>query len=215
MKLSVQSAQRGGYDMSAHELKSGPLEYRSSQGRMNILGFWIFLAAEIVLFSTLFATYAVLFGRTANAPTPGELFEPSTVLVMTFLLLISSFTCGIAVHEMRRGSVKGLITWLIITLVLGLGFLGFEIYEFIHYTHEGVTLQSSAYWSSFFILTGTHGLHVTLGIGWAILLLIQLAKRGLTPVTSRKVFIISLYWHFLDVIWIFIFTSVYLIGMVV
>ncbi|WP_163527696.1 cytochrome aa3 quinol oxidase subunit III [Halobacillus ihumii] len=201
--------------MSSHELKTGPLEYRTQQGQMNILGFWIFLGAEIVLFSTLFATYAVLFGRTADAPLPGELFEPGSVLIMTFLLLTSSFTCGIAIHEMRRGSKKGLITWMIITLALGLGFIGLEVEEFIHYAHEGATLQSSAYWSSFFILAGTHGLHVTVGIGWAILLLIQIAKRGLTPVTSRKFFIISLYWHFLDVVWIFLFTSIYLIGMVV
>ncbi|WP_079528867.1 cytochrome aa3 quinol oxidase subunit III [Halobacillus hunanensis] len=201
--------------MSSHELKTGPLEYRTQQGQMNILGFWIFLGAEIVLFSTLFATYAVLFGRTADAPLPGELFEPGSVLIMTFLLLTSSFTCGIAIHEMRRGSKKGLITWMIITLALGLGFIGLEIEEFIHYAHEGATLQSSAYWSGFFILAGTHGLHVTVGIGWAILLLIQIAKRGLTPVTSRKFFIISLYWHFLDVVWIFLFTSIYLIGMVV
>ncbi|MFD2923675.1 cytochrome aa3 quinol oxidase subunit III [Halobacillus naozhouensis] len=201
--------------MSSHELKSGPLEYRIQQGQMNILGFWIFLGAEIVLFSTLFATYAVLFGRTDEAPLPSELFEPGSVLIMTFLLLTSSFTCGIAIHEMRRGSKKGLITWMIVTLALGLGFIGLEIEEFIHYAHEGATLQSSAYWSSFFVLAGTHGLHVTLGIGWAILLLIQIAKRGLTPVTSRKFFIISLYWHFLDVVWIFLFTSIYLIGMVV
>lgn len=201
--------------MSGHELKSGPLEYRTSQGQMNILGFWIFLAAEIVLFSTLFATYAVLFGKTADAPGPSELFEARSVLIMTFILLTSSFTCGIAIHEMRRGAVKGLMVWMIITLILGLGFVGLEINEFIHYVHEGITLQSSSYWSGFFVLTGTHGLHVSLGIGWATLLLIQLATRGLTPVTSRKVFIVSLYWHFLDVIWIFIFTCVYLIGMVV
>ncbi|WP_181350839.1 cytochrome aa3 quinol oxidase subunit III [Thalassobacillus sp. CUG 92003] len=201
--------------MSSHELQSGPMEYRTEHGQSSILGFWIFLGAEIVLFSTLFATYAVLFGRTADSPAPAELFELETVLIMTFLLLTSSFTCGIAVHEMRHGSVKGLATWLIITLILGLGFLGFEIYEFFHYAHEGATLQASAFWSSFFTLAGTHGLHVTVGIGWAILLLIQLAQRGLTTVTSRKFFIISLYWHFLDVVWIFIFTSVYLIGMVV
>ncbi|ASN06122.1 cytochrome aa3 quinol oxidase subunit III [Virgibacillus necropolis] len=200
--------------MSEQDIKSGPLEYRTENGRLAVLGFWIFLAAEIALFSTLFATYAVLYGRTADAPLPGELFEPTGTLIMTFILLTSSFTCGIAIHEMRRGSKKGLITWLIITLVLGLSFLGFEIQEFIHYTHEGATIQSSAYWSAFFVLAGTHGLHVTLGIGWAILLLIQVMKRGLTPVTSRKVFIIGLYWHFLDVVWIFIFTGVYLLGMV-
>lgn len=197
------------------KFKDAPLEYQTEHSQMSILGFWIFLAAEVVLFSTLFATYAVMFGRTADAPLPIELFELDIVLVMTFLLLTSSFTCGVAIHQMRQGSVKGLMTWLIITLVLGLGFLGFEIYEFIHYTHEGATLPSSAYWSSFYILAGTHGLHVTLGIGWAILLIIQLFKKGITQVTSRKVFIISLYWHFLDVIWIFIFTGVYLIGMVI
>ncbi|MCA1009852.1 cytochrome aa3 quinol oxidase subunit III [Halobacillus halophilus] len=201
--------------MSSHELKTGPLEYRTEEGRLTILGFWIFLGAEIVLFATLFATYAVLFGRTADAPSPGELFEAKTLMIMTFMLLTSSFTCGIAIHEMRRGSVKGLRNWMIVTLLLGLGFLGFEIYEFIHYAHEGATLQSSAYWSSFFTLAGTHGLHVTLGIGWVTLLLIQLTQRGLTPKTSRKFFVIGLYWHFLDVVWIFIFTSVYLIGMVV
>ncbi|MBN8233953.1 cytochrome aa3 quinol oxidase subunit III [Halobacillus kuroshimensis] len=201
--------------MAAEELKTGPLEYRTQEGRMTILGFWIFLAAEVVLFATLFATYAVLYGRTADAPTPMELFEPGIVLVMTFLLLTSSFTCGLAIHQMRRGNVKGLMTWMIVTLALGFGFLGFEIYEFVHYVHEGASLTSSAYWSGFFVLAGTHGLHVTLGTGWAILLLIQIARRGLTNVTSRKFFIISLYWHFLDVIWIFIFTCVYLIGMVI
>ncbi|SFB22077.1 cytochrome aa3 quinol oxidase subunit 3 [Lentibacillus halodurans] len=201
--------------MNADGSNAKPLEYQTKEGQLNILGFWIFLAAEIVLFSTLFATYAVLFNRTADAPPPAELFEPGTVLVMTFILLTSSFTCGIAIHGMRRGSVKGLMTWLIITLILGLSFLGFEIYEFVHYAGEGATLQSSAFWSAFYILAGTHGVHVTLGIGWATLLLVQLAQRGITSVTSRKVFIIGLYWHFLDVIWIFIFTGVYLIGMVV
>ncbi|RSL34904.1 cytochrome aa3 quinol oxidase subunit III [Salibacterium salarium] len=197
------------------DLTTGPLEYRSHEGRMNILGFWIFIGAEVALFSTLFATYAVMFGRTGDSPVPAELFELPMVLIMTFLLLTSSFTCGIAIHEMRRGSLKGLLTWLAITLVLGLGFLGFEIYEFVHYVHEGASLQSSAFWSGFFLLTGTHGLHVLLGISWATLLIVQLRQRGLTPVTSRKMFIVGLYWHFLDVIWIFIFTSVYLIGMVV
>lgn len=201
--------------MSENEMNAVPLEYRTHEGQMNIVGFWIFLAAEIALFATLFATYAVLFGRTADAPTPAELFEPGIVLVMTFLLLTSSFTCGIAIHRMREGVVKGLITWLIITAVLGLTFLGFEIYEFVHYVSEGATLPSSAFWSAFYVLAGTHGVHVALGIGWMILLLIQLKQRGITAVTSRKVFIIGLYWHFLDVIWIFIFTSVYLIGMVI
>ena len=192
-----------------------PLEYSTEQGQMNIVGFWIFVAAEIALFATLFATYAVLFGRTADSPEAMDLFQPGIALVMTFILLTSSFTCGLAIHSMREGSLKGLMIFLFITLALGLTFLGFEIYEFVHYASEGATLQSSAYWSGFFILTGTHGVHVTLGIGWMIAILIQLKQRGLTAVTNRKVFIVGLYWHFLDVIWIFIFTGVYLIGMVV
>lgn len=191
-----------------------PLEYQTETGRLNILGFWIFLGAEIALFSTLFATYLVLVGRTADGPGPAELFEISGVLIETFLLLTSSFTCGLAIHYMRNHSLKGVFVWMGITLALGLGFLGFEIYEFVHYIHEGAALTTSAYWSAFFVLVGTHGAHVTLGIGWIILILIQLKQRGLTPDTSRKVFISSLYWHFLDVVWIFIFTAVYLYGMV-
>lgn len=191
-----------------------PLEYQTETGRLNILGFWIFLGAEIALFSTLFATYLVLVGRTADGPGPAELFEISGVLIETFLLLTSSFTCGLAIHYMRNHSLKGLFLWMGITLALGIGFLGFEIYEFVHYIHQGAALTTSAYWSAFFVLVGTHGAHVTFGIVWIILILIQLKQRGLTPDTSRKVFISSLYWHFLDVVWIFIFTAVYLYGMV-
>lgn len=191
-----------------------PMEYQSETGRLNILGFWLFLGAEIALFSTLFATYMVLMDRTADGPALGELFEVKGLLIQTFLLLTSSFTCGLAIHEMRRYNVKGLFFWMITTLLLGLGFLGFEIYEFIVYIHEGANIGTSAAWSAFFVLVGTHGLHVTLGIGWIILILIQVARRGLTPQTTAKVFISSLYWHFLDVVWIFIFTAVYLMGMV-
>lgn len=190
------------------------MEYSTEEGQNKIIGFWLFLAAEMSLFGTLFATHTVLMGRTADAPTTAELFQPGIVLIMTFLLLTSSFTCGLAVHFMREQSLKGLISMLVVTLLLGLSFLGLEIYEFVHYVSEGVTLQSSAYWSAFFTLTGTHGLHVLLGVGWMVALIIQLRKRGLTPVTTRKAFVLSLYWHFLDVVWIFIFTAVYLLGMV-
>lgn len=201
--------------MSEEIRKDVPMEYSTEEGKNAIVGFWLFLTAEISLFATLFATYAVMFGRTGDAMEPAELFQPGIVLVMTVILLTSSFTCGLAIHSMREGSRKGLMIWLILTLLLGASFLGFEIYEFVHYVSEGVTLQSSAYWSAFYILAGTHGIHVTLGIGWMIAILIQLKQRGLTAVTTRKVFIVGLYWHFLDVIWIFIFTGVYLLGMVI
>ncbi|GEN34510.1 MULTISPECIES: cytochrome aa3 quinol oxidase subunit III [Aneurinibacillus] len=194
----------------------GPLEYATEEGRMNILGFWIFLGAEFVLFSCLFAMYIVLQGSTAGGPTSQELFEFKSMLIQTLLLLTSSFTCGLAIHEMRRENKKGLIIWLIITLLLGLGFLYMEIEEFLLYIyHEGATWGTSAFLSSFFVLVGTHGAHVTLGSLWMISIIIQLVQRGLTPRTTRKAFIIGLYWHFLDVMWIFIFTIVYLTGMVV
>ncbi|EIJ78360.1 cytochrome aa3 quinol oxidase subunit III [Bacillus methanolicus PB1] len=200
--------------MSAKVDSSLTLEYQTEQNRMNILGFWIFLGAEIVLFATLFATYGVLDTRYAGGPTPHDIFKIKDVMVETILLLTSSFTCGITIYEMRRNNLKGLLTWLILTLLLGAGFIFMEATEFIHYVHEGATMQTSAFLSSFFVLLGTHGLHVSMGIGWAVLIIIQLLKRGLTPVTARKTFIIGLYWHFLDVVWIFIFTFVYLAGMV-
>ncbi|WP_421384092.1 cytochrome aa3 quinol oxidase subunit III [Bacillus salacetis] len=200
--------------MSAKVDTSLPLEYQTEQNRLNILGFWIFLGAEIALFATLFAVYGVLSHRYAGGPTHQDIFMIKEVMIQTVLLLTSSFTCGLAIFEMRRGNLKGLITWLVITLGLGAGFLFMEISEFIHYVHEGATIQTSAFLSSLFVLLGTHGAHVTFGIFWATMVIIQLVKRGLTPVTARKVFIIGLYWHFLDVVWIFIFTFVYLKGLV-
>jgi cytochrome aa3-600 menaquinol oxidase subunit 3 len=181
---------------------------------MNILGFWIFLGAEIVLFATLFGVYAVLGERYAGGPMLQDIIVFQDVMIQTLLLLTSSFTYGLAIFEMRRNNLKGLLTWLGITLLLGVGFLYMEVNEFLHYIHAGATMQTSAALSSLFVLLGTHGAHVTLGIGWAVMIMIQLIQRGLTPDTARKTFIIGLYWHFLDVVWIFIFTFVYLKGMV-
>jgi cytochrome aa3-600 menaquinol oxidase subunit III len=200
--------------MSAKVNAALPLEYQTEQNRMNILGFWIFLGAEIVLFATLFGVYGVLSERYAGGPTQKDIFVVNDVMIQTFLLLTSSFTMGISIFEMRRSNIKGMLMWLVFTLLLGGGFLFMEVREFMHYVHEGATMQTSAFLSSFFVLLGTHGLHVTIGIGWAILLMIQIFQRGLTPVTARKTFIFGLYWHFLDVVWIFIFTFVYLAGLV-
>lgn len=191
---------------------STPLEYSTHQNEMNILGFWLFLGAEIVLFATLFAGYFVLQDGTADGPTLAEIFVLNDVLIETFLLLTSSFTMGLALHQMRQNNLKGMLIFTVMTLLLGLGFMYMEINEFIHYVHEGATLQTSAFTSAFFTLLGTHGAHVSFGIVWVTMLIIQLVRRGITPVTSRKFFIASLYWHFLDVVWIFIFTFVYLRG---
>ncbi len=191
-----------------------PLEYKTQQSQMNILGFWIFLGAEIVLFSTLFASYFVLEHNTAGGPAGGDIFVLKDVLIETFLLLTSSFTSGLAIHAMRNHDKKGLLIWMIATLLLGAGFLYMEINEFLHFIHEGATIQTSGFTAGLFTLLGTHGAHVTFGIVWISLLLVQLVRRGITEKTSSKLFIASLYWHFLDVVWIFIFTFVYLKGMV-
>jgi len=145
--------------MSANVNTALPLEYQTEQNRMNILGFWIFLGAEIILFATLFAMFSVLNTRYAGGPTPKDLFEIKGVMIETILLLTSSFTMGIAIYEMRRNNRNGMLLWFIITILLGAGFVFMEVTEFIAYVHEGATMQTSAFLSSFFVLLGTHGLH--------------------------------------------------------
>lgn len=178
---------------------------------LKMLGFWIFLVTDVILFSTLFATFSVLRNNTAGGPGP-EIFNMTGVVLETFLLLTSSFTSGIAVLAMNKGNLKQLIGWLIVTVLLGLGFLGLEITEFVEMVHEGATYMTSAYLSAFFTLVGTHGLHVTVGICWMIGLMIQLKRRGITDATRGKISAISLYWHFLDAVWIFVLSVVYLMG---
>ncbi|MBM7605229.1 cytochrome aa3 quinol oxidase subunit III [Metabacillus litoralis] len=190
-----------------------PLEYSTEENRLKILGFWIFLGAEIMLFATLFASYFTLEGRTADGPTAAEIFHITPVLIETLLLLTSSFTIGLAIHAMRLGRQKAMLTFFGITLLLGLAFLGVEIYEFALYVHEGAGLQTSAFTSILLTTLGTHGAHVSLGLFWGLFIMIQVKKRGLTPETANKSFIFSLYWHFLDVVWIFIFSFIYLKGM--
>lgn len=192
---------------------SQPLEYSTDQNQLNILGFWIFLGAEIMLFATLFTAYFTLEGRTGSGPTPAEIFEITPVLIETFVLLTSSFTIGLGIHAMRLGRKNAMVTFFAITLLLGLAFLGTEIVEFMTYYHEGATYQTSGFTAALMTTLGTHGGHVTLGLFWGTFIIIQVLKRGLTPQTANKAFIFSLYWHFLDVVWIFIFSFIYLKGM--
>lgn len=182
------------------------------QESMKMFGFWLFLITDVILFGTLFATYVVLRFNTDGGPTGAELLEMNGIIISTFILLTSSFTSGVAVLEMNRGNKRGLILWLAITALLGASFVFLEVTEFMHLVHEGATIGTSAYWSAFYVLVGTHGLHVSVGLVWMVALILQLSRRGITPVTKRKVSIISLYWHFLDVVWIFVFTIVYLMG---
>lgn len=181
------------------------------QEELKILGFWIFLVTDCLLFATFFSAYAVLHNHTNGGFTSKE-FDIPGFIIETFILLVSSFTSGLAVLQMHKGNKKGLILWLLVTVVLGAIFVALEINEFTRMASEGATLQKSAFLTSFFSLVGAHGCHVTFGIFWLIGLIIQLSRRGITAVTRRKISIISLYWHFLDAVWIFIFTVVYLMG---
>jgi cytochrome aa3-600 menaquinol oxidase subunit III len=190
-----------------------PLEYSTHENDLKIFGFWVFLACEIMLFATLFTSYFTLEHRTGTGPSGAEIFEITPILIETFILLTSSFTIGLGIHAMRLGNKKAMMTFFGITLALGLSFLGVEIYEFVHYVHVGAGLQTSAFTAILLSTLGTHGAHVTFGLFWGIMIMIQVKREGLTPRTTNKSFIFSLYWHFLDVVWIFIFSFIYLKGM--
>ncbi len=177
-----------------------------------LLGFWLYLMSDCLIFACLFAIYGVLGRSYAAGPNGADLFDLPLVAVNTSLLLLSSITYGFAMLEMQRKHVKATIVWLGITGLLGLGFLSLEIYEFAHLIHEGAGPQRSAFLSSFFTLVGTHGLHVAFGIVWLVILMFQVGKRGFTVETRRRLMCLSMFWHFLDVVWIGVFTFVYLMG---
>ena len=185
-------------------------EKATLEGKNKFLGFWFFLGGETVLFASLFATYLALVDKEQAA----ELFDPKLVFVMTMLLLTSSLTSVYAMYHMKNFAFKKMQLWLFITVLLGLGFLGIEIYEFYHYVHDGFGYTTSAFSSAFYTLTGFHGGHVTFGLAWIVALMIRNARRGIDLYTAPKFYVASLYWHFIDVVWVFIFTVVYLTGMV-
>jgi cytochrome o ubiquinol oxidase subunit III len=179
-----------------------------------IFGFWVYLMTDLLLFSILFACYAVLHINTAGGESGRQLFSQPAALTETLLLLTSSFTCGIGMYRARQGNKNQVLVWFGITFALGLAFLGLEISEFSKFVHEGHTLRSSGFLSSFFILVGTHGAHITSGLLWMGTTLGFVLKRGLTDGMVRKLSLLSLFWHFLDIVWIFIFTIVYLQALV-
>lgn len=189
-------------------------EKATLEGKNKVLGFWLFLGGEVVLFGSLFATFIALRNSYAGGPTGEELFDLKLVALATFLLLTSSMTSVMAILGMHRHDFGAMQRWLVITVLLGFGFLALEIYEFNHYIHEGHTMSSSAFGSAFYTLVGFHGGHVLGGVVWISLLIMQIAKKGLTVVTAPKVYLASLYWHFVDLVWVFIFTVVYLMGKV-
>jgi cytochrome o ubiquinol oxidase subunit 3 len=177
-------------------------------------GFWVYLMTDLLMFSVLFATYAVLRDSTHGGPSGHELFKLPFVLVETLILLTSSFTAGIGMLAAHRGNKNQVLTWFGITFLLGLAFLGMEVTEFSEFIREGHTWQSNASLSAFFTLVGTHGLHITSGLLWMGTTLAFIWKRGLNAPLVRKLTLLSLFWHFLDIVWIFIFTIVYLMAFV-
>ncbi|SHG62243.1 cytochrome o ubiquinol oxidase subunit III [Massilia sp. CF038] len=177
-----------------------------------LLGFWIYLMSDCLVFAALFATYAVLGRNYAGGPTGAELFDLPLVALNTSLLLLSSITFGFAMLEMQRRRLRATLIWLGITGLLGAGFIGLELYEFAHLIGEGAGPQRSGFLTAFFTLVGTHGLHVASGIIWLVTLMVQLGKHGLTPENRRRLMCLSMFWHFLDVVWIGVFTFVYLMG---
>ncbi|MEC0008810.1 cytochrome c oxidase subunit III [Bacillus cereus] len=190
-------------------------EKATLEGKNKFVGFWLFLEGETVLFASLFGTYLALKNSTNGGPTSQEMFQMPLVFIMTMLLLTSSLTSVYAMYHMKNFNFKKMQLWLLVTVLLGLGFLGFEIYEFYHYTHEFKhTMRSSAFGSAFYALVGTHGLHVLFGLCWILTLIFRNAKRGLNLYNAPKFYVASIYWHFIDVVWVFIFTVVYLMGMV-
>ena len=178
----------------------------------SMLGFWLYLMSDCLIFACLFAVYAVLGRNYADGPTGAALFDLPLVAVNTAMLLLSSITYGFAMLAMQRKQLNTTLVWLAITGLFGLAFLSLELYEFHHLIHEGAGPQRSAFLSSFFALVATHGLHVTFGFIWLVTLMFQLKKHGLTPENGRRMMCLSLFWHFLDVIWIGVFTFVYLMG---
>ncbi|MDW3687160.1 cytochrome o ubiquinol oxidase subunit III [Cupriavidus sp. CV2] len=177
-----------------------------------LLGFWLYLMSDCLVFASLFAVYGVVGRRYAGGPTGAELFELPLVALNTTMLLLSSITYGFAVLEMQKAQVRTTLIWLGITGLLGAGFISLELYEFAHLVHDGAGPQRSAFLSSFFTLVGTHGLHVTVGIVWLITLMVQVGQHGLIPANKRRLMCLSMFWHFLDVVWIGVFTFVYLMG---
>jgi len=179
-----------------------------------LLGFWIYLMSDALIFATLFATYGVLSGAYAGGPTQRDLFELPLVALNTAILLVSSITYGFAMIAMQGDRLNATRAWLAVTALLGLSFVGVELHEFAGLIAEGATPQRSAFLSSFFTLVSTHGLHVTVGVIWIGVMLVQLGQRGLHAENRKRLMCLSMFWHFLDVVWIGVFTFVYLLGVV-
>ncbi len=186
------------------------IDHQAEADDRTIFGFWIYLMTDLLMFAILFAVFAVLRNSTDGGSGAAELLNPDLAFIETLILLTSSFTVGVGLIFARKLEKTKALIWFGITFLLGLAFLSIELYEFYELIHHGHTMQSNAFLSAFFVLLGTHGLHIMSGLIWMAILLVFIAKRGLTHSNIRKLILLSLFWHFLDIVWIFIFTIVYL-----
>jgi len=190
------------------------LEHQAHADSTDVFGFWIYILTDCILFSCLFATYVVLHHPGAYGPALKKHIELPYVLGETFFLLASNFTFGLGILSMNKNQHNMLRFWLIITFILGAGFVGMEIHEFFTLAAQGYTPQVSGAASSFFVLVGTHGFHVSMGLLWMLVMLIQVSFFKVTPAIKRRLTYLGLFWNFLDIVWIFLFTVVYLLGAV-
>lgn len=185
---------------------------RQAAEAKSLFGFWVYLMTDCVLFASLFATFAVLRNNTYGGPAGGQLFSLPYVLLETLALLTSSYTAGMGLLAARRRSGQQVFAWFGVTMLLGIFFLTLELTEFHKLYSEGNSWHRSGFLSAFFTLVGTHGLHITIGLIWMAVMLVYLARRGFSPQLVKRFTMLSMFWHFLDIIWIFIFTIVYLFG---
>ena len=186
-------------------------EHRSTPLADRKLLMWIFLASDCMFFAALIGTYLVYNGRSLVGPFPTDILDIPLTTVSTFVLLMSSFLMVLALHAIRLGDIPKFRLWTLGVAFFGAIFLGFQVYEFRHFVHEGLTLQQNLFGSTFFTLTGTHGVHVTIGVLWLLSLLILSYVRPMTAQDALSVEIAGLYWHFVDIVWIVIFTAIYLV----
>lgn len=188
------------------------LKAEEEQNNKAVFGFWVYIMTDCVLFASLFAVYAVLHKNTFGGPSGADIFKMPYILIETITLLTSSFTCGLAMLSLRKNDKNKVLFWYGVTFILGLIFLVMELTEFRHLAIEGNSWRRSGFLSSYFTLVGTHGLHITFGLIWMLVLMFKVFSGGITNGNIRRLTLLSLFWHFLDIIWIFIFTIVYLMG---
>lgn len=187
-------------------------DHHHDSDSMDIFGFWLYILSDCILFGTIFTAFVTLQNNYYGGVTLKQLTDTPYILTETLILLASSFTYGLAILSLYENKLKNIVAMLVVTFVLGAAFVGMEVNEFVNLVQEGHGWQTSAAMSSFFTLVGTHGLHVTVGLLWMVVTIFQLFYFGITPMMKRRLAYLGLFWAFLDIVWIFVFTIVYLMG---